>query len=690
MIKTGKFDKRIGNVFIPIAEAVPLEETSFSRAADVDGPSAGPPFPEPIPTPFPFPRLRFCRTTLKQGCYTLSFVPRSSLTILSNRFRGTLRVENIRGGIRFSGDLYLFNLVIDPIPPTNRLDRLRLSAAHLAEGADADGPAQIPIFSRRSYHSYLKGTNASLGLFVPDNQPCSFSLTFQEFRYNHPASGFSGNFPTSATRTIRFALQHTATKDSYSGTVFEGATNIGTVSLNWISPSFRQASLVIHRLQGADEPQPVPGGSGNEYFTTVFATAGWDLAVTSAGQVPLPASLVGVQNPNTCWPSENSHRLMQSVPGYNPAQLDSVWRAHLLAVPAALGCSRGRMFDNGSGDLNDIDREGAVTHSHDGYPRADSVNFGVAEGGLQRNFPRAFLRSASHEVGHTFNQIHQELEGSADNSIMTTTPGVADALAAAGQSFPNGIFLGFNARVRRHLAHLPDPAVRPGAMEFFGGAVNAPEADQIAWPEELRVTVEAEDDTIALGEPLVLKWTLTNGSDRSVLVPSHIDVDSLTARVSVTDPNGSVTFLRPVNQETCSRNPLVELAPKKSISASTTVFYGRDGFTFDRPGGHIVEVILLWSVGLTHVGANAETSVWVSFPTSSNDNRVAALMLDPEVGCAVACGAAPAGSRAEARIAEAKRIDAGHPAMGKLTKMGVTLQGLKQRKPRTRRRRKPR
>ena len=46
----------------------------------------------------------------------------------------------------------------------------------------------------------------------------------------------------------------------------------------------------------------------------------------------------------------------------------------------------------------------------------------------QRNVPRAFLRSATHELTHTFNQIHQEQETAADNSIMTTTPSVADVL----------------------------------------------------------------------------------------------------------------------------------------------------------------------------------------------------------------------------------------------------------------------
>jgi hypothetical protein len=96
-------------------------------------------------------------------------------------------------------------------------------------------------------------------------------------------------------------------------------------------------------------------------------------------------------------------------------------------------------------------------------------------------------------VGHTFNQIHQELEGGSDNSIMTTTPSVADVLFSQGKTFPNDINLGFNARVRRHLIHLPDPAVRPGAMDFFGAAVNAPQADEMLWPEDLKLSVKVEN-----------------------------------------------------------------------------------------------------------------------------------------------------------------------------------------------------
>jgi hypothetical protein len=688
MPKTEKFAQRVGKVFIPLAEELTIEPPQFFTP-DPSDPFTQVPIDPQLPLLPPFeidpiiPKFKFCFTRLKEGCYTVLFRPKGAHPIFGPLFRGTVRVENIRGGIRFSGDLYIRRFII--FPPVLTLDpvvRLRMNlSGDLDDGSSVDAPGVIPIFSRRSYHSYLKGTVASLISIKHGCCPCKFSLTFDEFRYQHPATGFDGTFPVAPNRTIRFALEHTATPDHYTGTVFEGATDLGTVTMSWVSPFFRRATLQIHRLQGADEPQAVPGsGGGNEDFRTVFNTAGWDLTVNSGGEVPLPAALVGVQDPNQCWSQANSATLMESVPGYNPSDLDTVWRAHLIAVPARLGCSRGRMFDSGSGNPNDIAREGALTHSHDGYPLADSPNFGVAEGGLQRDFPRAFIRSASHEVGHTFNQIHQELEGGSDNSIMTTTPSVADVLAAAGQTFPDDINLGFNARVRRHLVHLPDPAVRPGAMEFFGFAVTAPEADQVAWPPELALRLEVDEEIVNLGEPLSLKWTLTNEGDHSFLVPGRIEIHDLTARVSVTDADGKVTFLRPAEQQVCPVNPLIELAPGKSLTGSTTVFWGRDGFTFEKPGRHTVEVILLWQVSAANIGVTAETNIWVSYPVTEKENRVAAIMLDPDVGRAVAYGMVQPNSRAAQRIAEVMGVQETHPAYTKLKKIGLVKEDKKKKK----------
>jgi hypothetical protein len=691
MPKTANFEQRAGKIPIPLAEHVPVD-----RAGLTPDPSAperlDPQVREEILVPIdplrPFKRL--CFTRLKQGCFKVTFRPKGSHKIWGRRYNGTVRIEHTDEGLRFSGDLYSFGpfiIIRPPIAIDRRVERLRIAkledADEAADSPAADNPAAIPIYPRSSYYSYLKGISANLISLKQEHCPCTFSLTFEEYRYEHPATGFDGSFPAAPTRTIRFSLKHTSTADYYEGNVWEGGTLLGTVTMRWVSSSFRKATLVVHRLEGADEPQSV----GAEYFPSVFQTAGWHLTVTSGGEVPLPDSLDGVQDPNDCWAFENMATLMESLPGYDPTELDSVWRAHLMAIPARLGCSRGWMFDSGTGNPNDIGREGAVTQSHDGYPAGDSSNFGAAEDGLQRDFPRAFLRSASHEVGHTFNQIHQAFEGGNDNSIMTTTPSVADVLAADGLVFPDDIHLGFNLTVRRHLVHLPDPAVRPGAIEFFGSAITAPQADQVAWLAELQLTIDTDAPSLALGEPLGLRWTITNTGPLPVAVPRNLDIASLTVRVSVTGPDGHVTFLRPAQQLACVQNTLRDLEPGKSLSGGTVVFWGRDGFTFRVPGSHVVEVMVLWQVGGIDVGVDGERSVWVSYPVSDKDNRVAALLFDREVGRAVALGRVPRSSEGTVRrLADAVKADSAHPAIAKLKKLGLFDTPRPTRRPTSRRR----
>jgi hypothetical protein len=54
--------------------------------------------------------------------------------------------------------------------------------------------------------------------------------------------------------------------------------------------------------------------------------------------------------------------------------------------------------------------------------------------------------------------------------------------------FPDHLNLAFNERVRNHLRHLPDPAVRPGAMNYLSNAMSVgalPDAGEYTWLDEL-------------------------------------------------------------------------------------------------------------------------------------------------------------------------------------------------------------
>jgi hypothetical protein len=294
-------------------------------------------------------------------------------------------------------------------------------------------------------------------------------------------------------------------------------------------------------------------------------------------------------------------------------------------------------------DTIGVPREGVASFSDDGYPSSQSSNFGTAANKKQRDVPRAFLRSACHEVGHGFNQIHQEQEAGADNSIMTTTPSVADVLGGpttgAPGVFPDQINLAFNDHVRHHLIHFPDPVVRPGGMTFgTGHSSSVPEADRYYFdPDELALELTPTETHIELGEPLELEWTLTNTSRRPLLVPSDIRVEAQHAFVTVTDGRGRSNLMPSfvIQTENVSIRPL---DPDEHLSAKTRVYWSTRGFAFEEPGKYSVEVRIIWTADGTPFGVKASTDIWVNYPQLAADNEAAATLLHPEVGKYVALG----------------------------------------------------
>jgi hypothetical protein len=624
----------VGSPFVPMAEAIPnggAEPAEFAAAEETAGVSEIPGLPQGAPGSVP----HLCRLNLRSGCYRITFRPTHSILV----FYGTMRVDDEGGHTTISGDLYRYLRFPFPSPAVGSTSAGRVAAIQ----PEAAGPRtlvprpfDIPIYPRNRYYSYLRVTNVQRPPAL-SFKPCRLTLTAEEYVYTHPTAGsFDGTFPAApGSRTVSIVLEKKPappgfTSSYFAGTLYENGVPKGSFTMGWVSELFRKATLEIDTLTGAVVPQAV----GAEDFQNVFAAAGWDLTVIrDQTNVAVPAGV----NPNACWSSADLHALMTTV--RNPAtNLDTEWRMHLLVVPATMGCGRGVMYDQIG-----VPREGVASFCDDGYPDDQSNNFGTAANQMQRNVPRAFLRSACHEVGHGFNQIHQEQEAGADNSIMTTTPSVADVLGdmATGDPgvFPDQINLRFNEHVRHHLVHFPDPVVRPGGMSFGSGhSSSVPEADRYYFePDELELTLALGESHLELGEPLELSWTVVNKSRRSLPVPSDIGVKAQHAFITVTDARGRARLMPSFVIQT-DHVAIRSLEPDDHLSADTRLFWSSRGFAFEEPGKYTVEVRIVWTSDGVPLGAQASADVWVNYPRTATDNEAAATLLHPEVGKYVALG----------------------------------------------------
>jgi hypothetical protein len=647
-------DDPVTQPMVPLAAPLLVETMDYEASATtsedlpemaLSSPSSGGPG---------FPPWRRCHLNFPDGCYMLTLQSNAGAQRV-----GTLRVDHDapssgQDAVIVSGDLYYPDppVVFGSVKAESATSSMRVEAHASSAAAAAAAPIgdflafrpKIPIYSRSRYHSYLRATQLTIPLFSFWGRPCQVTIGLEQFDYSPPPTGFfQGSFPSAASRRLTFTLNQESTGpiNFLDGPAFSGRYQIagvdaGSVSLKWVSSFLRRAVLEIDTLTGAVGPSPVPSdtGAGTQFFDTIFAGAKWDLdIVQDQTNIPVPPNVQA----NQCWSDADLHDLMSMVrrPGTN---LDEEWWTHLVVVPAKLGCYRGTMYD-----LIDVPREGAASFSDDGYPQSESANFGAAQDQLQRNVPRAFLRSAAHEVTHAFNQIHQSLETMADNSIMTTTPDVADVLGGqttgAAGVFPDQINLAFNATVRNHLAHMPDPVVRPGGWPFSMWQGSLVQAADRAWfnEDELSLDVSAGSPTSELGAPVMLTWTLTNNGGQRLAVPSDIGLDALYGNLEVTDDRGVTRHVRPFVIK-CETAKLKFLKPGDSISADHRVFWSSGGFALGRPGRHRLSVIIAWSANGLPVGVRGSTEVWVNYPTTDAANADAALVMDPEVGKWVALG----------------------------------------------------
>lgn len=627
-------------------------------------------FPDKIA---PIPRIN-----LKQGCYRISYIPNSPSLFT---YSGTMRVDKTENTTTVSGDLYSFSLLI---LEAALFSKKSLSVSELPIFEFFPGYFKklgIPIYPRKNYNSYLQVTDINFVwfpkvLFKSSKRNLSIinphiEMTIDEWVYNKPIAGsFNGSFDSAPARTIKVLLYPKAAPSGYSGPYFEGSVYEGRIkkgkfTMGWVSKYFRKAKIEMDSVTGTTVPQSVPNAAGteNEDIRTAFQDAGWDVMI-SVDQTNLQVPTG--QNTNNCWPNATSHAFMLN--NRNPnTNLDKEWKVHLFSAPAGAGCFFGIIHDQ-IGDH----REGSVVFPNSTF--SNNTNFGTAAGQQLGAIARAYLRTAIHEIGHAFNLQHTILPGQppADNSIMTQTGPLGNVIANAGGTFPGSIILQFNDNDKHHLNHFPDPAIRPGAMNWQAGypglssGVFAPEAD-VDFVEygidELELKLTLNTNQIKLGEPLPLTWKIMNNSKETISIPDEISLESQHAYISVIDPDGNLTRVTPFTIEEGEGN-YQNLESGKESEAKTNLFWSSFGFAFKKPGRHIVDVTVAWQDDneITR-GVKQTTSIWVDYPISDEDNKVASLLLDNQVGMLISLGGeAPHLKEATYLVKEAMSKYTNHPA----------------------------
>ena len=612
--------------FTPNPEGAVLPPGLDSVPWPASVPPGGLPLRQP---PVPFPPYHVCRLSLPAGCYQLN-ITRSSSTprrLFGNSYRlGTLRVDQSGSTFAVSGDTYRYSW----------FDIL------FGGGIPSFGPTTIPIYARGRYNSYLKVTAVNIP-FITTGM-CRIHLTVEEYDFTQPAAGvIDGTFAVSASRVMDIYLTPATAPAGYIGAFFTGQIYIGGVlqtdlsmTLAWVGASLRKATVEVHTMTGSVAPAMV----GTEYFNTIYAKANWDLTVlTDPNAVPVPVTTPPTV-PTAAWSNSALHAVMTALSDYSAINLDTSWYMHVLIVQAHLGSGRGVMFDT----IN-VPREGVASFCEDGYPASESPWFDTAAGQMQKNVPRAFLRSCTHEITHGFNQIHQENEGGADNSIMTTTPSVANSIHTAGGTFPTDINLDFNEHVRHHLRHLPDPIVRPGGMTFTAGHNGIPDpstdepehADDLFVLPSLSLSLKARKQRVKIGEPLHLTWVMTNVGSDTVKAPNFVGIEHDFAELSIVKPDARTMDVAPF-VIVCDASELSDLKPGDSRSAEHDLFWSTQGFAFETPGLHTVQLQVAWKSDDIKVGAQTRLEVLVDYPVTERDNDVIAQMMSPEVGKFIALG----------------------------------------------------
>ncbi len=490
---------------------------------------------------------------LREGCYLLRYESTSR-----PHLDGTLRVHRQGNALVASGDLYVHAL-------------------------DNPDPAKgIPIFPIRAHRLYLQVTEI-LEADIP-----STGVTIAFTRWALASESLTWTNHGTFTATLRWAPAPDGYPDPAQylmGDVTHGdQTSAGTWTMGWVSDYLRRAVVEIDRTPFSE----LPIGSGDGVgWRTVFDQVGWDLTVEVSDDEVAEAS-------GEFWSDAECHAAM--LERRAQTDLDAEWRYHLLCIRRheAPRVERGVMYDELTGDANQVPREGCAVCSH--WPIPDAEPWGLVRGMRFGLATKVYFRTAVHEISHAMGLRHPNHN---DDGIMTPTDAMAGRAVPPVQ-FPDNVVWSHSSRDQGRLRHFPDPVVRPGGIRMLLGAEfdTVPVSGEEMPPSSsaLELVVVPVTETVPLGAPVRIDVELVNPSDEPAQVPAVIGLKGGFTSGTVTDD--SLTAREFSSMIGCvDSHTLVALGAGERIRDSITLVRGARGPLFPNPGLHAVEVRIAWNVG---------------------------------------------------------------------------------------------
>ena len=574
--------------FVPESTLPPLPDTieSTQIIGNIDGGDADIEIeadtPISIPQTVPVPLGK----SLRAGCYLLRYTPIQRAGALQPiHYDGTLRIERQSPtSVTASGDLYVHQTKFWPGSLPTAATRLIPTEPNPSLG--------IPIFARKNYRYYVRIKNILEGRTLGGG----FTLGFELHRFDHTTKAFTVEGPFTAKMIWTNAPPgYPSAGDYLIGDVKTASgAGIGRITMGWISKYLRRATLEIDRVSASEAPMDNGAGIG---YVDIYRAVGWDVAIdVSNADVVEPSG--------ESWSDAEMHAAMLA--RRDASDLDREWRYHLVCVRRLDSTDRGIMYDAYGGDSNNIPREGAGISSHWTIP--NTTTWGTVRGLRFGTAAAAYFRTAIHEIGHAMGLYHNPI----DNCFMHTTPDIA-ASAVPPQQFPDNIIWSFSPEDAKRLRHLPDIWVRPGGISFGAAYTTAPisPTDTIEDAEGLTLTVQPLMESVPIGAPVRVTFTITNTTEQPLPIPKVLSMKGGSVRGRVVDPSGTVRTFWPLLL--CIEEEEIQtIEPGASITESLTLLRGAEGALFPSPGAHRVIVDVQWSLGEATIRLSGEAGVMVT------------------------------------------------------------------------------